>query len=305
MQEPEAEAPTHNHRQVTGYTARVRIQETTKGPRRKSILLYYGKIRELNWDPARLKWPGDVDFLKYSTKLGRDLLRKRHLPLQLVFKKWPQTLLDNFRFRWTNIWDHERQRKEAGLIWQIWHKAVAVNVWRGRISHQIDTTCSVCPNGEDETVLHRFWDCPTSQMEWSYITHLLNYLAHPDQALSWATPHWKQAIFATRPPRRFRTVSRYWILLRGVALWTIWISRNDASFNHNRWNREKTEQVVWQNFSDYGRCAWTKTRQKVLRNPASSETQLAKFDAQWLKPAICTRNGLSVTWIRVRPAGIG
>jgi hypothetical protein len=94
-------------------------------------------------------------------------------------------------------------------------------------------------------------------------------------------------------------------LLRGVALWTIWISRNDASFNHNRWNREKTEQVVWQNFSDYGRCAWNKTRQRALGNPASSESQLAKFDAQWLRPAICTRNGLSVTWIRVRPAGIG
>jgi hypothetical protein len=42
---------------------------------------------------------------------------------------------------------------------------------------------------------------------------------------------------------------------------------------------------------------------KLLEDKTSAH--LAKFDAQWLKPAICTRNGLSVTWIRVRPAGIG
>jgi hypothetical protein len=281
------------------------VQEISKGPRKKNIRLFYGKTRDLGWDHARLKWPGNVDFMSYSTKLGRDLLRKRQPPLQLAQRKWQQILPADFRFRWTNIWDHERQRKEAHLIWQIWHKAVAVNMWGGEIFDHIDKTCAVCQRGLEETVLHRFWDCELSQAVWTYVTRLLNYLAQPNRAPSWTTPNWKQAIFAKKPPRMFRTVSRYWTLLRGIALWTIWISRNDASFNSIRWNQEKTKHVIWQSFSDYGRSAWNRTRLKVIRDPASSGVALARFDEQWLRPAICSQEGLSVTWIRFGSVGIG
>jgi hypothetical protein len=300
-----AVACADNRWQVTGHPMRVRVQEIVKGPRKRKILLYYGKTRNLDWDPTRWKWPGSIDFMKYSTKMGRELLRKRHPPLQLAQHKWQPILPVDFRFRWTNVWDHERQRKEAYLLWQVWHRAVAINTWRGKISINIDKSCVVCQQGVEETVLHRFWTCQGSQTVWTYVTRLLNYLAFPDQAPSWTIPDWKQAIFAKRPPRRFRTVSRYWTLLRGIALWTIWTSRNDVSFNSVRWSREKIESVIWQSFSDYSRSAWNKTRLKVMREPASAGLTLARFDTQWLKPAICTREGLSITWVRVRPAGIG
>jgi hypothetical protein len=75
---------THNY---SGLPARVRIQSVFKGPKKKSIMLYYGKVRSLEWDPTRLKWPEGMEFMHYSTKLGRNLLRKRHPPLQLAAKK--------------------------------------------------------------------------------------------------------------------------------------------------------------------------------------------------------------------------
>ena len=42
-------------------------------------------------------------------------------------------LLQSYKLRWKNAWDKERTCKEVGLIWMIWHKVVAVDVWRGVI----------------------------------------------------------------------------------------------------------------------------------------------------------------------------
>nr|PNR42705.1 hypothetical protein PHYPA_017535 [Physcomitrium patens] len=47
-------------------------------------------------------------------------------------KKWDGILPPNFKMKWTNIWDKEWVRKEAGLLWLTWHRAVAVNAWRSR-----------------------------------------------------------------------------------------------------------------------------------------------------------------------------
>jgi hypothetical protein len=293
------------HHNFSGVPARVRVQDVLKGPRKNTIFLYYGKVRDLCWDPDRLQWPDRVKFMSYSTKLGRKILRMKHPPLQLATKKWSQTLPADFRFRWNSIWDHERQKKEAFLMWQMWHKAVAVNIWHGKISRNIDTSCSVCGSGQEETVLHRFWDCDSSQQVWYSVTCLLNHLATPNLAIDWSLPDWKQTIFAKRPPRKFRKVNRFWILLKGIALWMIWLVRNDVSFNNTRWNQDKTKQVIWQGLSDYGRSAWCKTQDCIRRNPECAELVLNRFDAQWQRPAICSRINLSIQWVRNWTARIG
>jgi hypothetical protein len=53
----------------------------------------------------------------------------------LAQKKWHLLLPPKFKFEWTENWDWKRARKETMLVWQLWYKVVAVNVWRGRISH--------------------------------------------------------------------------------------------------------------------------------------------------------------------------
>ena len=90
------------------------------------------------------------------------------------------TLLGNFRFRWTSIWNHEHQKKEVELMWQIWNKAVVVNMWYGRIAPNIDVSCIVCGFDNDDTILYRFWDYDSSQQVWHFVTRLLKHLATPN-----------------------------------------------------------------------------------------------------------------------------
>ena len=56
----------------------------------------------------------------------------------IVRKKWSGLLPSSYKLRWFNVWDFKRVHKEAGLMWSIWHKVVAINAWRGVILVQID-----------------------------------------------------------------------------------------------------------------------------------------------------------------------
>jgi hypothetical protein len=113
-------------------------------------------------------------------------MRNRRQPLDLVTTKWSLILPPNFSINWSEVWDPERARKEVSLLWQLWHKAIAVNVWRGKISRSIDRTCPMCSTGAEESVVHRFWACDHSQQFWLFTTRLLNRLSSPFSSLSWS-----------------------------------------------------------------------------------------------------------------------
>ena len=115
--------------------------------------------------------------MKFLSNQGRELLRRNTTIPNVVERKWPGILPANYKLRWNNIWDTERVRKEAGLMWLIWYKAVAVNAWRGVISQDIDQSCVVCLKGIKETVLHRFWECPAVQRAWRWREALINSMA--------------------------------------------------------------------------------------------------------------------------------
>lgn len=82
----------------------------------------------------------------------------------------------SFKLRWPTIWTKERTQKECGLLWAIWHRAVAVNEWRGRIDGNIDQSCVVCGVGKREPVLHRFRECPSAQYVWTWSNKLITTL---------------------------------------------------------------------------------------------------------------------------------
>ena len=90
-------------------------------------------------------------------------------------------MLANYKLRWSNIWDSERVRKEASLMWMIWHTTVAVNVWRRVISQGIDQNCLVCLKGITETVLHRFWKCLAVQRAWRWCKVIINHLSPAEE----------------------------------------------------------------------------------------------------------------------------
>ena len=160
-----------------GTVCRVRVLEVIKGPKKTPILLYYGMIRKLDWDPGRMYWPEAKEFMRYSSKQGRELLQRQARIPNVVVRKWAGVLPADYKLRWNNVWDTERTRKEAGLMWMIWHKAVVVNAWRGAISQEVDQSCPVCLRGTKETVMHGFWECPAAQKAWKWCEAIINHLS--------------------------------------------------------------------------------------------------------------------------------
>jgi len=55
----------------------------------------------------------------------------------------------------------------------------------------------------------------------------------------WRPLNWKQGIFSICISRKFDKVSRVWVALRLVILWTQWIEMNDVAFNDIHWHPNK------------------------------------------------------------------
>lgn len=296
-------------KKIEGLPVRVRIQEVTRGQKKHPILMYYGRIKDLIFDTQRIRWPNNMTFLQYSTKTGRDILEKRHPPLQLARSKWQGVLADNFKFRWKNTWDVERVSKKGRLIWQLWHNAVAVNTWRSHISNTIDTTCPVCKNGQEKSSIHRFWDCPQAKEAWRFVEEimlqLLNVRIPPEPGDASALGQilqMKHAIFADKAPRRFRTISRIWMLARGTILWTLWIARNDCVFNQSNRDSNRIRGTIWKGLSDYARSAWIRARISIRKSPQLTTQEYEKFDLSWDRHQIlCARQGDHISWVVYNP----
>ncbi|KAG0574234.1 hypothetical protein KC19_VG246300 [Ceratodon purpureus] len=193
--------------------------------------------------------------------------------------KSPQVLLlsveGDYRLLWKSVSPKERTRKESSLMWLIWHRAVAVNHWRGRIDGNVDIRCPICHRGSEESVLHRFWECESSQRAWQFAIHIMNQLVKgKDVRGPWQPLSWKQGIFSYRIPRKFDAFKQIWLELRSVVLWTLWIERNDIVFNNQRWPPAKLLQQVKTGIIDYGRVEWDNlTRIK----PGDSEPRSASL----------------------------
>jgi hypothetical protein len=208
----------------------------------------------------------------------------------VVTWKWGGVLAPSYKLRWTTVWDKERVRKESGLMWLTWHKGVAVNEWRRRIRGPIphnsaEFCCPVCVCGITETVLHRFWECRSANRAWLWAAHILQ-LALPrqqrqEQSLGNLPITWKHGIFSHRMPRKYKKVSRLWVLLRGIVLWLLWSERNEAAFNEVPWSPEQVRSKAWLGIIDYGRLAWQKLLGRCKRTPDKSNELRAKFRKQW------------------------
>lgn len=82
--------------------------------------------------------------MDFTTKLGGELLSKHGLPPPPGEKKWSRILPLDYKLRWLNTLDKSRTCKKAKLNWTIWHRALAVNAWRGRVQHDLDEQCILC-----------------------------------------------------------------------------------------------------------------------------------------------------------------
>jgi hypothetical protein len=157
----------------------------------------------------------------------------------------------------------------------------------------VDKRCTICDLGDEESILHRFWICQSAYQAWQFVIKLLWHIG--DVHYERVGPTWEHAIFSANPLESLQGVMRFWSLLRGVALWTLWIAWNDQVFNHISWPRTKIELVIWQGLIDYGRGDWAKTVALITKDPSASIKTLARFDKAWgCYKSICQQEGMRV-----------
>lgn len=133
--------------------------------------------------------------------------------------KWMNEIPPSTFPKWNIIRHKAKAQKEAGFIWSVIHKAVAVNERRGKISMKIDKSCPHCGPQSVESIEHMFYNCPLAQQGWQH------HLATPCKIL--------------------RQFNRIWFFLeKGLPL-IIWRQQNDLVFNNLQWPIEKTWQIIW------------------------------------------------------------
>jgi hypothetical protein len=100
-----------------GYLDHVRVINTVRGQKKILVLFFYDRVKDLLWDPAPLSRTDGTAFMDFTTQKGRHLLHNRHTPPSLIATKWNMVLPSNFSFQWSDMWDSEKARKEARLLW--------------------------------------------------------------------------------------------------------------------------------------------------------------------------------------------
>ena len=78
-------------------------------------------------------------------------------------------------------------------------------------------------------------------------------MAKGDQRGPWKELDWHHGLFEKKIPSSLSKVSRIWLLLRGITLWSM---RNDLTFNNDiKWDMNKMQGNIWLGLLDY---AWGK-----------------------------------------------
>jgi hypothetical protein len=73
----------------------------------------------------------------------------------------------------------------------LWNKAITINTWRAKVDDSINQTCPLCGN-EEESMLHKFWECCHAQQAWEYTQSIVCELAYYDKPSHMIAPlYWK------------------------------------------------------------------------------------------------------------------
>ena len=67
-------------------------------------------------------------------------------------------------------------------------------------------------------------------------------------------------------------------LIKGIALWTIWIERDDKMFNHEHWCELKVKHCIWDELIIYAKAAWEWVIKQIKINNFFVVVMLQGFD---------------------------
>ena len=166
-------------------------------------------------------------------------LKLKHPPPRSIIIKLHGILTPRLKLKLRNVWDITRSRKEGGYVWSIWHKAVAINAWRARFIQDIKNEYHLWMVDTTKTIAHRFRDCRFAKRAWDFSVGILNtMITQLGQKGPWRPLDWQHKNVGKKILTSFSKTFRVWLLLTSITLWTIWIKRNDFTFNNTRWDVE-------------------------------------------------------------------
>jgi len=156
---------------------------------------------ELSFNPGRWSWNKTTPLQAYSARLGRSLLIDRSSLVRTIPDKWHSAIAADFYPRWLDVWSKARPLKEAGFLWSVYHRAVAVHGWRRIATPQISTECNCCSDMVKGTIVHKFFYCSKTQHTWKFAMSVLySALATPKIADNWPALFWEQCILGCKIP---------------------------------------------------------------------------------------------------------
>jgi hypothetical protein len=186
---------------VQGYLKRVRIVHIPRGqPRKlKIFLMYAGIIQDLVFDPGRYHWHQNLGVLhSFSANKGRTQILHQRSDLQ-------RTIPNSYKPNWKEVWLSRRPQKEAGFLWSVYHRAIAVNQWKSQMFRRIFPLYVCCPQQSNELVKHCMYECPRAATVWCYAQTILFTVqgTNPENG-SWPSFTFQQCVFGSRLPRRIK-----------------------------------------------------------------------------------------------------
>lgn len=154
--------------------------------------LYDGIVWELNFNPSRWSWSDSKTLLEFTAKLGRSFLSCKKILVKSIEVKWRGEVTPRFRPRWKAVWSKSRPQKDAGFIWSIYHRTVAMHCWRKIVAPNISTTCINCSANLDEMLIHRFHQCVKTCHAWWFTFSVIHRALNPPiVANRWPTFSWQ------------------------------------------------------------------------------------------------------------------
>ena len=290
----------HHHQQTfNGWMMSVRVDSLTRGSNKTQFNLFFGKLDQLFFDPARWWWPEVTPFFAYSAKEGRKWITKQMALKKSIPHKWrneipppppPSGISSGTKLR------HKKRRLSSGRssIRQWWlMSGVVKSRWR---------LTKVAPI----VALSRWnqWNIGSTVVHWlntggdTLPTSFGNSLPKKKNLGPRKSFSMMQCLFDQPLCKTLKRFSRIWFFLKKWSSVDHLAQQNDMVFNNLQWPIEKTRQVIWDALQDYGRIEWKQTLKDLEKTPdVAYQDVLNKFDLTWgVKNLIVTWSNLVVTW---------
>lgn len=134
-----------------------------------------------------------------------------------------RVLPTSFQPDWKKLWAAYKSQKESGFLWTVYHKAIAVNVWRKQICPRISDDCDTCPSEIPEIVLHCLVECPKACLKLRTDGAVLVLAGSEAPA---TVLNWQQCLEGQQLARRLQPAQRIWSVVRGSVAWLNRLDRN-------------------------------------------------------------------------------